>query len=81
MAAGCYSCVDILQYISTNHQRQQQQQIEPHTQQQQQQLVVPLVSRDHLQRQLKAWVDEGRLVKAARNCFKLPADELCCGRQ
>jgi hypothetical protein len=34
--------------------------------------VVPLVSREHLQRQLKAWVDEGRLVKVARNCFSLP---------
>jgi hypothetical protein len=34
--------------------------------------LAPLVSREHLQRQLRAWVGEGRLVKAAHNCFTLP---------
>lgn len=34
-------------------------------------VVVPVVSREHLQRQLKLWVEEGRTVKAARNCYKL----------
>jgi hypothetical protein len=33
--------------------------------------MAPLVSREHLQRQLRAWVDEGRLVKAAQTCFIL----------
>jgi hypothetical protein len=35
-------------------------------------VAEPVVSRHHLQRQLKVWVDEGRLEKAGRNCFTLP---------
>jgi hypothetical protein len=33
--------------------------------------MASLVSREHLQRQLRAWVDEGRLVKAAQTCLIL----------
>lgn len=95
VAAGCHTCKDILQHISTRHHQQQQQLTAAQAHTQQPMLggrdsssdsstatageafslcrqVVPVVSREHLQRQLKAWVDEGRLVKAARNCFTLP---------
>jgi hypothetical protein len=111
ITAGCSSCMEILDHITSQHeladqtstqqpsagppqpqpeQQQQQQQTQPQPgskqqqpQQQQRQLqgrvragnthaCLPLVTREHLQRQLKAWVDEGKLIKVARNCFTLP---------
>jgi hypothetical protein len=91
VAAGCNSCKDILQYISTHQQHPQLSATQPEDMQQAPHhpgfsnrgpaggvadsltgVVTPLVSREHLQRQLKAWVDEGRLMKAAHNCFILP---------
>lgn len=100
VAAGCHTCKDILQHISTQHQQQlTAAQAQAHAQQPTpsepdssdsaaaagtapgadgvatgQKVIVPVVSREHLQRQLKAWVEEGRLVKAARNCFTLPEE-------
>lgn len=92
VAAGCNSCKDILQYISSQQQHQQLSAAQAQDAQQPRQgpdtnsrgaaggasdsstrgMVVPLVSREHLQRQLRAWVGEGRLVKEAHNCFTLP---------
>jgi hypothetical protein len=94
IAAGCTSCREILDHITSQHwladqtrtkqlsagghEPQQQQQQPQHRQQQLRaragdtQACLPLVSREHLQRQLKMWVDEGRLVKVARNSFNLP---------
>lgn len=84
VAVGCHSLQEILAHISTNCQPlpvQQQaaaggwpgrvncQLLEPAKAAAG---VVPVVSREHLQRELKLWVEEGRLVKAMRNCYKLP---------
>lgn len=87
VAAGCHSCLVILNYISTQQQPMRPQaaaELTAATSSKTQaadarvRLVeaaqadaVPVVSREHLQRQLKLWVKEGRLVKVAHNCFKL----------
>jgi hypothetical protein len=65
--SGRHSVTGILAHISKY--------AAPNTVQQQQQQPY-LVTRAHLGRSLKAWCDEGRLVKLYRNWYDLPGPEL-----
>jgi hypothetical protein len=87
--SGCHSISGILAHItqqaqqaSTASEQQQQQQDEAaesdavsreQMQQQPAEQQPELVSKEHLGRCLKAWCDEGRLVKPARGWYELPS--------
>jgi hypothetical protein len=73
--SGCHSVTGILAHISrqasTSTQQQQQQQQQRQRRQPKQQMP-DLVTREHLARSLKAWCDEGLLVKPYRGWYDLP---------
>jgi hypothetical protein len=63
ITSGCHSVTGILAHISRRAATSTPQQQQP---------PADLVSREHLGRSLKAWCDEGLLVKPYRGWYDLP---------